>query len=101
MDRQRLNNIIVNPELCHGMPTIGITRYTSDLLSLGMSKNKIIENYPVLEIKGIKTSLSFTLQLSMFKTINRIHCLSKLAATYKNKLNHEAHFNYSCTINSN
>jgi len=76
MDRQLINRITINPEICHGRPTIRNTRYTIDLildlLSSGMSENEIIEDYPALEIKDIKACLSFASQLSKIKIVNRI-----------------------------
>ncbi len=76
MESQLKNRITINPEICHGRPTIRNTRYTIDLildlLSSGMSENEIIEDYPTLEIKDIKACLSFASQLSKVKTINRV-----------------------------
>ena len=77
MESQHKNRITLNPEICHGRPTIRNTRYTVDLildlLSSGMSENEIIEDYPILEKKDIQACLSFASQLSKVKTINRIN----------------------------
>lgn len=76
MDRKLLTRITINPEICHGKPTIRNTRYTVDLildlLSSGMSEIEILEDYPSLETKDIKACLSFASQLSKFKTIQQI-----------------------------
>ena len=76
MDRKLLTRITINPEVCHGKPTIRNTRYTVDLildlLSARMTESEIIEDYPALELKDIKACLAFASQLTKFKTIQRI-----------------------------
>jgi uncharacterized protein (DUF433 family) len=76
MDKQLKNRITINPEICHGRPTIRNTRYAVDLildlLSSGLSENDIIEDYPALEIMDIKACLFFASQLSKVKSVNRI-----------------------------
>jgi len=76
MDKQLISRITINPEICHGKPTIRNNRYTVDLLldllSAGMSEAEILEDYPTLEIKDIKACLAFASQLSKVKSIQRI-----------------------------
>jgi len=76
MNRNLINRITINPEICNGKPTIRNTRYTVDLildlLSAGMSNIEIIDDYPALEIDDIKACLAFASQLSKVKTIHRI-----------------------------
>ena len=76
MDKQLINRITINPDICQGRPTIRNTRYTVDLildlLSSGMSEEDIIQDYPALEIKDIKACLAFASQLSKVKSINKI-----------------------------
>ena len=76
MDKQLINRITINYEICHGRPTIRNTRYTVDLildlLSAGMSEAEIIEDYPALEANDIKACLTFASQLSKVKSIHRI-----------------------------
>jgi len=76
MNRNLINRITINPEICNGKPTIRNTRYTIDLildlLSAGMSDIEIIDDYPALEIDDIKACLAFASQLSKVKTIHRI-----------------------------
>lgn len=76
MENQLKNRITINPEICHGRPTIRNTRYTVDLildlLSSGMSENDIIDDYPTLEIQDIKACLSFASQLLKVKSVNRV-----------------------------
>jgi uncharacterized protein (DUF433 family) len=76
MEENFLNRITLNPEICHGRPTIRNTRYTVDLildlLSAGMTTSEIIEDYPALEDEDIKACLAFASKLSKVKTIHRI-----------------------------
>ena len=76
MDRQLLQRITLNPDVCQGKPSIRNTRYTFDLildlLSVGMTEIEIIEDYPALESKDIKACLAFASQLSKVKTVQRI-----------------------------
>jgi uncharacterized protein (DUF433 family) len=76
MEEKFLNRIALNPEICHGRPTIRNTRYTVDLildlLSAGMTTSEIIEDYPALEDEDIKACLAFASKLSKVKTIHRI-----------------------------
>jgi uncharacterized protein (DUF433 family) len=76
MEEKFLNRITLNPEICHGRPTIRNTRYTVDLildlLSAGMTTSEIIEDYPALEDEDIKACLAFASKLSKVKTIHRI-----------------------------
>lgn len=76
MEEKLLNRITLNPEICHGRPTIRNTRYTVDLildlLSAGMTTSEILEDYPALEDEDIKACLAFASKLSKVKTIHRI-----------------------------
>ena len=76
MDKQLKNRITINPEICHGRPTIRDTRYSVDLildlLSSGMNENDIISDYPTLEVMDIKACLAFASRLSKVKSVNRI-----------------------------
>ncbi|ASV11830.1 DUF433 domain-containing protein [Leptospira santarosai] len=61
------NRITLNPEVCHGKPTIRNQRYTVelilDLLSSGMSEGEIIEDYPTLEKEDILACLEYASNL--------------------------------------
>ncbi len=58
-----INRITINPEICHGKPTIRNMRYPVelilDLLSSGMTNAEIIEDYPALVEDDIKACLKF------------------------------------------
>ena len=76
MNESLKNRITLNPDICHGKPTIRNMRYTVDLildlLSSGMSGKEIIDDYPVLEPDDIKACLAYASQLSKVKSINRV-----------------------------
>lgn len=76
MDKHLLSRITINPDICHGKPSIRETRYTVDLildlLSAGMSIDEIIDDYPALKTDDNRACLSFASQLSKVKTIQRI-----------------------------
>jgi len=65
--------ITINPEICHGKPTIRGLRYTVetvlDLLSSGMTIEEILADYEDLERDDILAALDYARRLSQ---INRI-----------------------------
>ncbi len=71
-----ISRITINPEICHGKPTIRNMRYTVelilDLLSSGMTISEIIEDYPALEEDDIKACLAFASRLTSVKSIHKI-----------------------------
>lgn len=71
-----LNRITINPEICHGKPTIRNMRYPVelilDLLSSGMTNNEIVEDYPALENDDIKACLAYASRLTKVKSIHKI-----------------------------
>ncbi len=71
-----LNRITINPEICHGKPTIRNMRYPVkmilDLLASGMTTDEIIEDYPAIEPDDIRASLAFASKLTKIKSIHKI-----------------------------
>jgi uncharacterized protein (DUF433 family) len=69
--------IIINPEICHGKPTIRGLRYTVEtileLLSSGMAIDDILADYEDLEREDILAALDYARRLSQ---INRIEPIS-------------------------
>jgi uncharacterized protein (DUF433 family) len=61
----------MDPEICHGKPTIRGLRYTVDsileLLSSGMAIEEILSDYEDLERDDILAALDFARQLSQIK----------------------------------
>ena len=60
--------ITINPEVCHGRPTIRNMRFTVtqllELLAGGMSPEEILRDYPFLEAGDIKACLAFAARKS-------------------------------------
>jgi uncharacterized protein (DUF433 family) len=65
--------ITIDPEICHGKPTIRGLRYPVEmileLLSSGMTPDEILADYEDLEHEDILAALSFAARLSQIKRI--------------------------------
>lgn len=72
-----LDRITINPDICHGKPTIRNKRYTVelilDLLSAGMTNEEILQDYPALEIADIRAAIAFAAQITKVKTFSHTH----------------------------
>ncbi len=72
MDDLLLKRITVDPEICHGKPTIRNKRYTVDLildlLSAGMTNKEILDDYPALEEDDIRACLAYAAKLVKYKS---------------------------------
>jgi len=68
-----IDRITINPDICHGKPTIRNMRYpvemVLDLLSSGMTHQEIMEDYPAIEAKDIIACLVFASQLTRFNKV--------------------------------
>jgi uncharacterized protein (DUF433 family) len=62
-NRELLDRITVNPEICNGKPTIRGKRITAqtilEFLSAGESREEILRQYPSLEPADIDASVAF------------------------------------------
>jgi len=71
-----INRITINPEICHGKPTIRNMRYPVelilDLLSSGMTNAEIMEDYPALVEDDIKACLTFASRMAKVKSIHKV-----------------------------
>jgi uncharacterized protein (DUF433 family) len=71
-----LNRITLNPEVCHGKPTIRNMRYpvemVLDLLSAGMTHEEIIADYPAIEEDDIRACLAYASKLTRVKSIHKV-----------------------------
>lgn len=69
--------ITINPEICHGKPTIRGLRYPVEmileLLSSGMTSDQILADYQDLEQEDILAALDYARRLSQ---VNRIEPVS-------------------------
>lgn len=65
--------ITINPDICHGKPSIRGLRYPVEmileLLSSGMTPEEILADYEDLEREDILAALSFATRLSRIKRI--------------------------------
>ena len=63
-----LQRITLNPEICHGKPTVRNMRYPIamilDLLTAGMTTEELIADYPALEKEDIQACLLYASLLS-------------------------------------
>lgn len=68
-----LARITIDPEICHGKPTIRGLRYPVamilELLSGGMSASEILADYDDLEAEDIKACLAFGARLANVQRI--------------------------------
>ena len=71
-----IDRITINPDICHGKPTIRNMRYpvemVLDLLASGMTHQEIIADYPAIEEEDIIACLIFAAQLTRVKTLNKL-----------------------------
>ncbi|MBM9546981.1 DUF433 domain-containing protein [Leptospira sp. 201903074] len=76
MHSDLINRITINPDICHGKPSIRNQRYTVelvlDLLSSGMTQAEIINDYPNIEREDILACLEFASQLIKVKSIYKV-----------------------------
>ena len=76
MQANLLERITINPDVCHGKPTVRNMRYTVsmilDLLSAGMTAEELITDYPALQKEDIQACLFYASRLSETKTINKL-----------------------------
>ena len=73
MSQSTTQRITLNPEVCHGRPTIRNMRFTVaqllELLAAGMNEKEILADYPYLEAEDIKACLSYAAQIANARTI--------------------------------
>lgn len=76
MENQLINRITVNPDICHGKPTIRNKRYTVDLildlLSAGSTHAEILGDYPTLEEEDILACLAYARKISNYGSYTSI-----------------------------
>ena len=67
------DRITIDPEICHGKPTIRGLRYPVEtileLLSAGMTTEEILADYEDLEPEDIQAVLSYAARLSLVSRI--------------------------------
>ena len=62
-EKQTLNRITINPDICHGKPVVRSMRWPVevilDLLSSGMTNEEIIVDHPELVLEDIQACLQY------------------------------------------
>jgi len=73
MSMSLLDRIVIDPEICHGKPTLRGLRYPVEmileLLSSGMTTEGILADYEDLEREDVLAALEFALKLSQVKRV--------------------------------
>jgi len=76
MENKLLNRITIDPNICHGKPTIRNLRYPVEnmleLMAGGMSHAEILEDYPDLEQEDLLACLEFAARVMQVKTIHKV-----------------------------
>lgn len=76
MEKDLLQRITHNPEICHGKPCVRGLRYPVEfileLLSSGMTNEEILADYDDLESDDILAVLLFAARLSQVKSIHKL-----------------------------
>jgi uncharacterized protein (DUF433 family) len=71
-----LSRITVNPNICHGKPTIRGLRYPVqnmlELMASGMTTEELLEDYPDLEKDDFLACLAYAAKLSQVKSIHKV-----------------------------
>ena len=71
-----LSRITINPDICHGKPTIRNMRYPVtmilDLLGAGMTSAEIMADYPAVEPEDIQACLLYAARLSEVKSVYKV-----------------------------
>jgi uncharacterized protein (DUF433 family) len=68
--------ITIDPDVCHGKPTIRGLRYPVqtilELMAGGMSEREILADYPDLESADLRAVLAYAARLAQVKRIERL-----------------------------
>ena len=76
MNNSLKNRITINPEICHGKPTIRGLRYPVEnmleLMASGQSIESLLEDYPDLVKEDFLACLEYAAKLAHLKSIHKI-----------------------------
>ena len=76
MPEELLNRITIDPNICHGKPTIRGLRYPVtnmlELLAAGMTIEELLADYPDLEKEDFLACLQYAAKLTQIKSIYRL-----------------------------
>lgn len=75
MTQQITDRITINPEICHGKPTIRGLRYPVDnmleLMASGMTIEELLDDYADLEKEDFLACIDYAAKLTQIKSIYR------------------------------
>ena len=75
MAEKLINRITIDPEICHGKPTIRGLRYPVEnmleLLASGMTIEELLTDYPDLEREDFLACIEYAAKLTQLKSIYR------------------------------
>jgi uncharacterized protein (DUF433 family) len=73
---QLSERITINPDICHGKPTIRGLRYPVEqmleLLAAGMTIEEILDDYPDLETQDLLACLDYAARLAKVKGVYKL-----------------------------
>jgi uncharacterized protein (DUF433 family) len=76
MTENLIDRITINPEICHGKPTIRGLRYPVDnmleLLASGMTMTELLDDYPDLEKEDFLACIAYAAKLTNVNSIYQI-----------------------------
>jgi uncharacterized protein (DUF433 family) len=76
MTNDLLQRITLDPDICHGKPTVRGMRYPVefllDLLASGMTYAEILDDYPALEEADLRACLAYAARLTQVKTVSKV-----------------------------
>jgi uncharacterized protein (DUF433 family) len=76
MEKQLLDRITIDPNICHGKPTIRGLRYPVEnmleLMASGQSIESLLEDYPDLVKEDFLACLEYAAKLAHLKSIHKI-----------------------------
>lgn len=71
-----IERITINPEICHGKPTIRGLRYPVEnmleLMASGMTITEILEDYPDIEKDDLLACIDYAAKLTHVKSIYKV-----------------------------
>ena len=72
-EQSLLSRITINPDICHGKPTIRGLRYTVqsmlEYLASGMTFDELLEEFHDLEEDDLKACLAFAAKITEIKSV--------------------------------
>ncbi|MCF8246047.1 MAG: DUF433 domain-containing protein [Saprospiraceae bacterium] len=71
--QELIKRITIDPEICHGKPTVRGSRLMVatilELMASDMTVDEILADYPALEVADIKACLQYAAMLAKFQSI--------------------------------